>query len=35
MDRKNAKNVNPVTEVVSVALNVDAEVARTAYIPNK
>ena len=35
MDRKFAKNVYPVMEVVSVAVNVDAEVVRSAYVPNK
>ena len=29
------KNVYPVIEVVSVALNVEAEVVRRAYVPNK
>ena len=29
------KNVYPVMEVVSVAVNVDAEVVRSAYVPNK
>ena len=31
----NAKNVYPVMEVVLVAVNVDAEVERNAYVPNK
>ena len=30
-----AKNVYPVMEVVSVAVNVNAEVVRSAYVPNK
>ena len=33
--RKNAKNVYLVMEVVSEAVNVDAEVVRSAYVPNK
>ena len=32
---KMQKNVYPVMEVVSVAVNVDAEVVRSAYVPNK
>ena len=32
---KNAKNVYPVMEVISVAVNVDAEVVRSGYVPNK
>ena len=35
MDRKFAKSVFPVMEVVSVVVNADAEVVRSAYIPNK
>ena len=34
-DRKNVKNVYPVMEVVSMAVNVDAEVIRSTYVPNK
>ena len=34
-DRINAKNVYPVMEVVLLAVNVDAEVVRSAYVPNK
>ena len=29
------KNVYPVMEIFLVALNVDAEVVRSAYVPNK
>ena len=34
-DRKSAKNVYPVMEVVSVAVKIIAEVARSTYVPNK
>ena len=34
-DRKTAKNVYPVMEVVSVAVKVIAEVVGSAYVPNK
>ena len=33
-DRINANNVYPVMEVVLVTANVEAEVARSAYVPS-
>ena len=33
--KKNAKNVYPVMEVVSVAVKIVAQVVRSAYVPNK
>ena len=33
--KKNVKNVNPVVEVVSVAVKLVVEVVRSAYVPDK